>query len=150
VTCASQSIFERFCGLIGRPEMISDARYATNAARLQHRDALNAVLGAWVAARPVKDVVATLMEAGVSAAPVYDARQILEDAHFAARAAITSVPDADFGAVKMPGLVPRFSATPGEIRSTGPEPGAHNDEVYRELLGLSDDELAQLRAAGAI
>jgi crotonobetainyl-CoA:carnitine CoA-transferase CaiB-like acyl-CoA transferase len=150
VTCASQSIFERFCGLLDRPEMIGDARFATNAARMQHRHELNAVLGAWVAARPVDDVVSTLMQAGVSAAPVYDALQILADPHFAARAAITSVPDADFGSVKMPGLVPRFSATPGEIRSTGPEPGAHNDEVYREWLGLSDDELAQLRATGAI
>jgi len=150
VTCASQSIFERFCALIGHPEMISEARFATNAARMQHRQALNAVLGAWVAARPVKDAVATLMEAGVSAAPVYDARQILEDPHFTARAAITSVPDADFGDVKMPGLVPRFSHTPGEIRSSGPEPGAHNDEVYRDLLGLSDEALAQLRASGAI
>ena len=92
----------------------------------------------------------TLMDAGVSAAPVYDARQILADPHFAARAAVTAVPDADFGAVKMPGLVPRFSATPGEIRTTGPEPGAHNDEIYRGLLGLSDAELEQLRAAGAI
>jgi len=150
VTCASQSIFERFCTLIGRPEIINDARYANNAVRMQHRQELNAVLGSWVAARPMKDVVATLMDAGVSAAPIYDARQILEDPHFAARAAVSSVPDGDFGAVKMPGLVPRFSATPGEIRSTGPEPGAHNDEIYRGLLGLSDAEIAQLRAAGTI
>ena len=150
VTCASQSIFERFCRLIGRPELIGDARFATNAVRMQHRQELNAILGSWVAERPVQDVVTTLMEAGVSAAPVYDALQILDDAHFAARAAITSVADRDFGTVKMPGPVPRFSRTPGEIRTSGPEPGAHNDEVYRELLGLSDDELEQLRAAGAI
>jgi len=90
------------------------------------------------------------MEAGVSAAPVYDARQILEDPHFAARAAIASVEDRDFGAVKMPGLVPRFSHTPGEIRSSGPEPGAHNDEVYREMLGLTRDEVERLRAENVI
>jgi len=150
VTCASQSIFERFCALIGRPEMISDARFASNAVRMRHRHELNAILGNWVAARPVGEAVATLMEAGVSAAPVYDARQILEDPHFVARGAVTTVPDADFGRVRMPGLVPRFSATPGEIRTSGPEPGAHNDEVYRGLLGLSADEVEQLRAAGAI
>jgi len=150
VTCASQSIFERFCTLIGRPEMIRDARFANNAVRMQHRHELNAILGGWVAERPVSDVVATLMEAGVSAAPVYDARQILEDPHFTARAAVTSVEDRDFGAVKMPGLVPRFSHTPGEIRSSGPEPGAHNDEIYRDLLGLSPDELEQLRAEGVV
>ena len=150
VTCASQSIFERFCTLLGRPEMIRDARFANNAVRMEHRHELNAILGGWVAERRVKDVVATLMEAGVSAAPVYDARQILEDPHFTARAAVTSVEDRDFGAVKMPGLVPRFSHTPGEIRSSGPEPGAHNDEVYRDLLGLSPDELEQLRAEGVV
>lgn len=150
VTCASQSIFERFCTLIGRPEMIRDARFANNALRMEHRHELNAILGGWVAERPVRDVVATLMEAGVSAAPVYDARQILADPHFAARAAVTSVEDRDFGAVKMPGLVPRFSHTPGEIRSSGPEPGAHNDEVYRDLLGLTPDELEQLRAEGVV
>jgi len=150
VTCASQSIFERFCTLIGRPEMIRDARFASNAVRMQHRHELNAILGDWVAGRPVKDVVATLMEAGVSAAPVYDARQILEDPHFAARAAIPSVEDRDFGTVKMPGLVPRFSHTPGEIRSSGPEPGAHNDEIYRELLGLRAEDLERLRAENVI
>jgi len=150
VTCASQSIFERFCTLIGRPELIADPRFASNAVRMRHKQELNAILGAWVGARAVKDVVATLMQAGVSAAPVYDSLQILEDPHFAARAAIQAVPDADFGAVKMPGPVPRFSATPGEIRSSGAEPGAHNDEIYRGLLGLSDGELDGLRAAGAI
>jgi crotonobetainyl-CoA:carnitine CoA-transferase CaiB-like acyl-CoA transferase len=150
VTCASQSIFERFCRVMGKPEMIGDARFATNAVRMQHRQELNAILGGWVAERPVQDVVTTLMEAGVSAAPVYDALQILDDPHFTARAAITSVADREFGTVQMPGPVPRFSRTPGEIRTSGPEPGAHNDEIYRELLGLSDDELDQLRAAGAI
>jgi len=150
VTCASQSIFERFCRLIGRPELIADARFATNAMRMQNKAALNEILEAWIAARPMREAVATLMDAGVSAAPVYDALQILADPHFAAREAVTSVPDAELGTVKMPGLVPRFSATPGEIRSSGPEPGAHNDEVYRGWLGLGDVELERLRAEGVI
>ena len=150
VTCASQSIFERFCTLIGRPELLTDARFASNTVRMRHKQELNAILGAWVGARPVKDAVSVLMDAGVSAAPVYDALQILADPHFAARAAVTAVADPDFGSLKMPGLVPRFSATPGEIRSTGPDPGAHNAEIYRDWLGLSDTELERLRAAGAI
>jgi crotonobetainyl-CoA:carnitine CoA-transferase CaiB-like acyl-CoA transferase len=63
---------------------------------------------------------------------------------------VASVPDADFGSVKMPGVVPRFSATPGSIRSTGPALGAHNPEVYGEWLGLARDEQDRLRELGVI
>lgn len=150
VTCATQAIFERFCALIGRPELLADPRFATNPARMQHKDILNAVLGDWVAARPIEEVVRVLMGAGISAAPVYDAHQILADPHFAAREAITAVPDADFGTVRMPGIVPRFSATPGAIRSTGPAPGADNAAVYGGELGLSDEDIARLRAGGVV
>ncbi|MDA0226165.1 MAG: CoA transferase [Proteobacteria bacterium] len=150
VTCATQAIFERFCALIGQPELLSDPRFATNMARMQHKDLLNAKLGEWIAARPLTEAVRVLMEAGVSAAPVYDAKQILADPHFKARAAIVSVPDADFGSVRMPGVVPRFSRTPGAIRSTGPALGAHNAEIYGRELGLSEAELERLRAGGVI
>ena len=70
--------------------------------------------------------------------------------YFIERGAVTPVPDADFGSVAMPGVVPRFSATPGAIRSSGPALGAHNAEVYGDWLGLSEDEQARLREAGAI
>lgn len=150
VTCATQAIFERFCALIGQPGLLSDPRFATNMARMQHKDLLNAVLGEWIATRPLTEAVRVLMEAGVAAAPVYDAKQILADAHFKAREAIVSVPDADFGSVRMPGVVPRFSRTPGAIRTTGPALGAHNAEIYGRELGLSEAELERLRAGGVI
>ena len=73
-----------------------------------------------------------------------------EDPHVIARGALASVKDDDFGAVKMPGVVPRLSSTPGEIRSTGPALGANNAEVYGEWLGLSEAEQAGLKQDGVI
>lgn len=149
-TCATQNIFERFAALIGRPGLSKDPRFAKNAARVQNREEMDAMAQEWIGARPLAEVLEKLNGAGVAAAPIYDNRQIVEDAHFIERGAVASVPDADFGSVKMPGVVPRFSATPGSIRSTGPAMGAHNAEIYGEWLGLSDAEQAQLRGSGVI
>jgi crotonobetainyl-CoA:carnitine CoA-transferase CaiB-like acyl-CoA transferase len=150
VTCATQAIWARFCEIAGRKDLLADARFATNAQRMHNKRELNAILGEWVGTRALDAVVKVLMDAGVSAAPIYDAGQILADPHFNARGAIASVPDQDFGEVKMPGLVPRLSATPGEIRSTGPAPGAHNTEVYRDWLGLGETEMTALASDGVI
>lgn len=149
-TAATQSVFERFCRLIGRPELIADPRYADNRARMAHRDDLNAIVARWIGERPLADVVSELSKAGVSVAPIYSNRQILEDPHFRARHAIVRVKDEDFGSVAVAGVVPRLSATPGEARSAGPAPGAHNAEVYGEWLGLSAAEQDALRSTGVI
>lgn len=149
-TCATQNLFERFAALIGRPELLADARFAKNAARVAHRAEMDAIAAGWVGAHPLSEVLYKLNAAGIAVAPIYSNRQIAEDPHFIARAALASVPDADFGSVRMPGVVPRFSATPGAIRSTGPALGAHNAEVYGEWLGLTQAEQARLRDAGVI
>ena len=149
-TCATQSIFERFAELIGRPELLADPRFARNAARVQNRAEMNAIAAQWVAALPLAEVLTKLNAAGVSVAPIYSNRQIVEDQHFIERGAIVEVADADFGSVKMPGVVPRLSATPGAIGWSGPALGAHNDEVYGGWLGLAREEQDRLRGLGVI
>lgn len=149
-TCATPNIFERFAELIGRPELLTDPDFAKNAARVMRRSEIDAIAAAWVGERPLPEVLEKLNAAGVSVAPIYTNAQIATDAHVIARQALASVPDEDFGAVKMPGVVPRLSATPGEIRSTGPSLGAHNAEVYGEWLGISEAEQKRLRDAGVI
>jgi len=94
--------------------------------------------------------VARLSAAGVSVAPIYSNRQIMQDPHFRARGSIVRVKDEDFGSVAVPCVVPRLSATPGEARTSGPAPGAHNAEVYGGWLGLSDAEQDALHAGGVI
>jgi crotonobetainyl-CoA:carnitine CoA-transferase CaiB-like acyl-CoA transferase len=149
-TAATQNVFERFCRLIGRAELIADPRYADNPRRMQHAPELNTIVAQWIGARPYRDVIRELSEAGVSVAPVYSNRDIAQDAHFRYRESITRVKDEDFGSVAMPCVVPRLSATPGEARSSGPAAGAHNAEVYGGWLGLSEAERAALGRDGVI
>jgi len=149
-TAATQNVFQRLCRLIGREDLLADPRYATNPQRMQHQPELNAIVANWIAARPAGEAVRELSEAGVAVAPVYSNRDIARDAHFAFRESITRVTDADFGSVAVPCVVPRLSATPGEARSAGPAPGAHNAEVYGGWLGLPEAERAALAREGVI
>jgi|CXWL01.1.fsa_nt_gi crotonobetainyl-CoA:carnitine CoA-transferase CaiB-like acyl-CoA transferase len=149
-TAATQSVFERFCRLIGRPELIADPKFANNPLRMKHQKELNAIVTQWIGARPYREAIRELSEAGVSVAPVYSNRDIASDAQVVARESITRVTDADFGSVAVPCVVPRLSATPGEARSAGPAAGAHNAEVYGGWLGLSDAERAALERNGVI
>jgi crotonobetainyl-CoA:carnitine CoA-transferase CaiB-like acyl-CoA transferase len=78
------------------------------------------------------------------------AEGLCNDAHLKAREDIVSVDDPDLGPVRMQGIIPKFSKTPGAVRCTGERPGTRNAEVYGELLGLGERDLAELQAEGII
>ncbi|MBE0614364.1 MAG: CoA transferase [Burkholderiales bacterium] len=149
-TAAVQNVFERFCSVIGREDLVRDPRFASNAVRMLHVAELNLIVAAWIADNTRDAVIARLADAGVSVAPVLSNKQIAEDPHFVARNAVTRVKDEDFGAVAVPCVVPRLSRTPGEVRTAGPAMGAHNSEVYGEWLELSETEMLRLCEAGVI
>jgi crotonobetainyl-CoA:carnitine CoA-transferase CaiB-like acyl-CoA transferase len=149
-TAATQNVFERMCRVLGREDLLADPRYASNPQRMRHQPELNGIVADWIGARPAAEAVRLLSEAGVSVAPVYSNRDVMEDEHFRFRKSITRIQDTDFGSVAVPCVVPRLSATPGEARSAGPAPGAHNAEVYGGWLGLSAAEQAALARDGVI
>ena len=91
-----------------------------------------------------------LAAGGVPAGRIFRAKDMLADPHFAARESIVRVVHPDLGDVAMQNVFPRLSATPGTVRHPGPELGEHNEEIYRGLLGLSEQELGRLREAGVI
>ena len=92
-----------------------------------------------------------MQEAGVPAGKIYRAPEMLDDPHFEARNSIVDTPTDDWPDLKMQNIFPKMSKTQGEIRWTGNTTlGAHNDEVYRDVLGLSDEELERLRSASII
>jgi crotonobetainyl-CoA:carnitine CoA-transferase CaiB-like acyl-CoA transferase len=107
-------------------------------------------LDAWFAARPVADAVRELEAFQVPYSPVMSMADIFADPHFREREMIIDVPEATLGSVAQPGVVPKLSRTPGRVTHAGPPMGQDTDAVLSELLGLSGDDLAALRAGGVI
>ncbi|MGH3263534.1 MAG: CaiB/BaiF CoA transferase family protein [Trebonia sp.] len=150
VAASTEAIARRCFAAIGQPELAEDTRFATAQARVEHVDEVDEIVGAWIAQRTLAQVMETFDDHAVSAAPVMGVAELLNDPHVQARAMIQTVSDPELGPVRMPGVLPPLSRTPGEIRSTGPRLGEHNEEIYGALLGLTDGERAELRAEGVI
>jgi crotonobetainyl-CoA:carnitine CoA-transferase CaiB-like acyl-CoA transferase len=137
--------------LLERPAWTTDARLATGTGRRAAQDRLDAELGRWCATQDRDALVERLLARGIPAAPVLPARDAAANPQMRARGFFEAVVHPVTGTHEMPGLPMRFSALDGRwYRAPAPTLGQHNDEVLRELLGLDDDTIAALRAAGVI
>ncbi|MGH3327003.1 MAG: CaiB/BaiF CoA transferase family protein [Streptomycetales bacterium] len=143
LTTSTDRTFNRLARLLDRPDLLADPRYATNRARVEHRDEVNAIVGKWFAARRAAEIGRRCDEYGVPVSQVLSVADIFSDAQYRARDMIVEVDHPSLGRVRVPGVVPKFSGTPGSVRATGSGLGQHNDEVFREL-GLSDADIARL------
>ncbi len=144
VTAMGDAVFGRLAGAMGRPELARDEKYATQVARSANEEDLDGLIGAWVASRPLDEVLSTLDEAGVPAAPIYTVEDIFKDEHFRAREMLTRMPDDVFGTVALAGVVPKLSATPGRITHAGHVCGEDTAEVLSDVLGMPDAEIEAL------
>ena len=145
------SLWQRLAACMGQPELGSDPRYATHLARGANQLELDELINRWTGTLTVAELDALMIAHAVPAGRVYRAPEMLADPHFAAREAIVEVATERFGPLKMQGIFPKLSATPGTIRRPAPAAvGQHNAEVYGELLGLDQAELAKLAEAGVI
>jgi len=150
ISASSQRTFERLCDAMDLPQMIHDPRYASNALRCEHADALDAIMIDWFKTRTCDQIMRLFDAAHVVAGPVLTIADIAQDPHYAARGNIVSVPDDDFGEVRMQGVVPRFIETPGEVRHAGRALGADNRAIWLDKIGLDEAELTRLTEAGVI
>lgn len=146
----ADGIFKRFMNAIGRSDVAEDPRFADNAGRAVEAAFLDAVIEDWTSRHPLEHVQRVMDEAGVPAGPIYSVADMVKDPHFWAREMIETVEIPGLGPLKLPGIVPRLSETPGRTEWTGPSLGAHNDEIYRGLLEMSEQELTKLREQGVI
>lgn len=145
------AVFARLCEAMGRPELASDPRYVDHVARGRNQDELDAIIEDWTRTLTVEQVEALMIEHAVPAGRMYRAPEMIDDPHYAARDAIVEVETERWGTLKMQNAFPKLSETPSSIRTAAPSRvGQHNDEVYRGLLGMSEAELAELAAAGAV
>ncbi|MBN9427516.1 MAG: CoA transferase [Burkholderiales bacterium] len=145
VTVGNDNTFRSLAAAMDMPGLPDDPRFATNRARLANVDAIEAVLAGWFGRTAYADALRVLTEHKVAHAPLYDAEQLLEDPQLRSRSAFVNTADDELGHALLPNVLARFSATPGQIRFAGRRKGADNDAVYRQRLGLSDDELRTLR-----
>lgn len=148
VIAANQdAVFRRLCRAMGRPDLASDARYASHRGRYEHQDELEHEIEAWAASLCADEIDATLARAGVVCGRVNTVADLFADPQVRARDMLVDHHDRELGTFVGPGVIPQFSATPGEVRWSGPwDAGHHNAEV----LARTDDELARLSAEDVI
>lgn len=128
-----QVVAMRIFDIIGRSDMKTDPRFATNAARIQNRAVVDEAVGSWFAQHDREEALRIMREAGATVGPVYDIADIAEDRHFAERGVVVEVEDADNGSLPMHNILPRLSATPGVWRRPAPDLGEHTSEILAEV-----------------
>lgn len=151
VIAANQdTVWRRLAGAMGQPELADDPRFAGHVARGENQAEIDRLIADWSVQKTMAELETACEAAGVPCGPIYRAREMLEDAHYQARGSITTVQHPRLGPFPMQNVTPRFSATPGHIRWTGPSLGEHTDQVLSNVLGYNDEVIAGLRTAGVI
>ena len=147
---SADSVAKRILGVVGGDDLINDPRFATNAGRIDHVEALDALITAWTLRHTWADAVQILADAGAAAGPVYSAEQLIRDEHVIGRGSLAPVenPHGD-GELLQPAVTPRLSRTPGAIRHAGLAKGSCTEDVLAEL-GYSECEIAAMSESGAI
>jgi crotonobetainyl-CoA:carnitine CoA-transferase CaiB-like acyl-CoA transferase len=126
---------------MGRPELAADERFADVVSRYRNQDALDGEIAAWTRERPKAEAAEALQAAGVPASPVLSAPEVFDDPHLRARGFYESVSHSVAGVWEVEGPHWRLSESPAHIRLPAPAFGEHNGYVFRELLGLSAEEV---------
>lgn len=150
VAANNEATYKRLVGVMGKPELLTDPRFASIGVRWQHVDALDAEVGAWVAQFSAREGAAKLEAEGVPASLVYTLADIFEDPHYRAREMLLKVPHPKLGSLTQMGIVPCLSETPGSVSWPGRDAGTDTRTVLNELLDLSAEALDQLEAAKVI
>lgn len=149
LTTSTDRTFRRLAEAMGRTDMITDPRYARNRDRVERRSEVNEIVGAWFAERTSAQVQQECNAHGVPVSPVNSIADIFEDPHVQAREMLVEVDHPKLGALRVPGVTPKFSSTPGAVRSAGPDLGQHNAEIFAEI-GLTRQDLEDLAERGVI
>ncbi len=143
------SIFKRFMLAIGRDDLANDPSLASNDGRVKRTGELDRIIGDWTASVTLDQALAVLGRAEVPSGKIYDIADIVRDVHYQARDMLEQHHLPDGTPMKLPGIVPKLSDTPGGTRWLGPKLGEHTDEVLKEA-GYGAEDLARLRGAGVI
>ncbi len=151
IAANSEPLFAKLMTLIGRPDLIGVPRFAGNQQRVENTLELDEIIRGWSRQHDADTLIRLLTETDIPSSRVYSAADIAADPQYRDRGMLQDVYDDQFGGpVLHPGVVPRFGDGPAAIRWPGPAIGAHTDEVLQGLLGMSEQDISELRTQGAI
>ncbi|MDH4765277.1 crotonobetainyl-CoA:carnitine CoA-transferase CaiB-like acyl-CoA transferase [Pseudomonas sp. SORGH_AS199] len=145
----SDPIYVRLMQAIGRPDLAERPDLAQNDGRARHCELIDEAIAAWTGSRGIDEVLEILEGAEVPAGRIYSAADIVTDPHYQAREMLLDTTLPDGATLKMPGIVPKLSATPGQVNWQGPTLGEHTDGLLAEL-GLSEADIQRLRKSGVV
>lgn len=147
---ATQSIATNIFTAIGQRDLINDPRFTTNEQRVKNSKELDIIIGSWIKERPLEVVFETFNECGAVIGAMNDMGDLFEDPHFKARESFIKMQDKEMGEVTIPNVVAKFSRTPGKVESLGADKGQHTNEFYKEILGLSEEAMKELKEKNII
>lgn len=149
LSASMQSMAERLFTVMGRADLLGDARFRTNTDRVRNNDAIDAIVAAFIRGRTQAENLELFDRAGVTVGPVCDAGDLASHPYIVEREVIVTLPDPEMGELPMHNVVPRLSDTPGAIRSPAPELGQHNVEIFG-AIGVDRGELEELKRLGIV
>ncbi len=150
IAVGNDKLWEKFCNLIGRQELINDERFATNPARTENQRQLKAILDDVFPDRTVDEWLAALDGQGIPSGPLNTVDRVINDPQIKARDMIVETVHSVAGPVKMAGIPIKMSATPGAVENAAPLLGEHTEEILKEILGLTSEQVAELRGKKAL
>lgn len=143
------NIFQRLLVTMNRVDLTGDQRFLTNDSRVKHVDFIEGLIKDWVVERELDECLALFNENGIPAGPIYNVEDMISDPHYQARQMIVDVNRSHGGTMKMPGIVPKLSDTPGAIKWEGPKLGEHNHEVLKNI-GITEEQIKKLYEEGVM
>lgn len=145
IAVGNDKLWEKFCNLIGRPELIQDERFATNPKRTENQRALKAILDTVFPQKTVAQWLEELDKEGIPCGPLNTVDKVIEDPQIKARDMIVEAVHSVAGPVKMAGVPIKLSLTPGGIEKAAPLLGEDTEEILKEMLGLNHEQIAALK-----
>ena len=150
IVAGSDANFARLCAAMERPELVTDERFATLAQRAANGDEINGIVTEWTSAHTAEEITERCVAHDVPVGTAYSAADIFADEHMLARGDLVAVDDPVIGSVRQQAPYPRLARHPAPVPAGAPRLGEHNHDVWCGLVGLSDDELADLSARGVV
>jgi len=150
INAGTDALWKRLARAIGRPELAEDERFKYSVYRVIHQEELYAIITDWAKTLTAAEALKVLDENKVPADIIRDIGELAHEPHLREREAVLEIEDPEKGRVLVPGVFPKLAKSPGRIKHLGPRLGAHNDEIYGDFLGLSQEELTELKEKGVI